>query len=404
MLSVADPALGLVELRAHVAERLRDAPALLERLSRMTAPPGRDDTVWRLDDELDLEYHVRAEKLPVGSGDGGIRAALGRVAAEPLDLKRPQWRLHLLHGHSADEVAIVYWLNHIHQDARAMYQALHLLFGADHEPAMPDLPTFRTPRARDYTRAAAEITRVLPRTRQLRSWGGPPRGEARHVWAVTEIETLRRIARRHSVTVNDVYLAALAGSLRAWSLPEWLDGRRPLHAMMPISVRVPGESRLMSNFAIAVRVALPCHEPDPVRRLARIAEETRRIKAGGSVAAFYRQLLDKAPAGLPSRVLAGVIAASGQRSWVALLASNAGTLSGPLAVAGRNVVKLIAVPPLFVGRHHLAVLLCGLGSQACVGFSVSASVPCYAELPDLWHAELTALGGTAPRRRATAAA
>jgi diacylglycerol O-acyltransferase len=81
---------------------------------------------------------------------------------------------------------------------------------------------------------------------------------------------------------------------------------------------------------------------------------------------------------------------------VALVASNAGLMPGPLTVAGRPVTRLIGMPPLFVGRQHLSVALFGLGGQACAAFTASASVPRHTELAGLWRAELDVLDALAP--------
>ncbi|MCM3885331.1 wax ester/triacylglycerol synthase domain-containing protein [Frankia sp. R82] len=125
MLYVHDPTLAVEDLRAHVAHRLREAPALAERLSRPTVTG--QEPVWELDRALGLDYHVGSETLPTGSGKDGLPAALDRIAARPLDPDRPLWRLRLLHGHSPERVAIVYRLSHIHQDGAVMYQAPHRL-------------------------------------------------------------------------------------------------------------------------------------------------------------------------------------------------------------------------------------------------------------------------------------
>ncbi|ONH26400.1 wax ester/triacylglycerol synthase domain-containing protein [Pseudofrankia asymbiotica] len=398
-LYVEDPTLTVAQLRAHVAERLRERPALIERLSRPSSSASRDDTVWELDHELDLDYHVRAEELPAGSGEDGLRTGLDQLAARPLDLDRPLWRLWLLHGHTPDRVAVVFWASHIHQDGKALHLALHLLFGPDSEPATRNLPTFGAPHARDYARTAATLLRGIPRTRQLTSWGGPPRGVARHTWAITELETLRQIARRNAVTINDVFLAATAGALRAWSLPEWKHGSRPIHALMLINLRTPSEGEMLSNFSFGTRIRLPCADPDPLRRLAQVAAETQRAKAGGSLATVLRWVLEKIPAGAPPRLLADAASAGARPKEVALLASNAGTMPGPFSIAGRAVSTLIVMPPLFVDRSYLAVGLLGFGTQVCAGFTASASVPRHAELADLWLAELAALGGPVPVRR-----
>jgi len=396
VLGLDDPTLTLAELRADVAARLRGAPALMERLSRPTAPPGDDDTVWAPSRPLIPEYHVSAEDLPAGSGDAGLREALDRIAARPLKLDRPLWRLWLLRGHRPDGVAVAYRFSHIHQDGGALRQALHLLFGPLDRPPGRSLPAFAAPHAADYARAAAGALRGIRRTRQLSSWGGPPVGGARHSWALAELDVLRRIGRRHGGSVNDVYLTALAGALRAWSAPEWDAGSRPVHAAMPMSLRGAGEEDMLSNFTFGARIRLPCAEPDPRRRLADVAAETRRARAGGSTAVVQRRILEATPPDASPRVLAQAASAGARPRDVALVASNAGLMPGPLTVAGRPVTSLIGMPPLFVGRQHLSVALFGLGGQVCAAFTASASVPRHTELPGLWRAELDVLDALAP--------
>ncbi|CUU53664.1 diacylglycerol O-acyltransferase [Parafrankia irregularis] len=390
VLCVDDPTLTVHELRAHVATRLAEAPALTERLS---PPTGRSaaGVGWQLDHEPSLGYHVNVEELPAGSGQDGLREAMDRIASRPLDLNRPLWRIWLLRGHRPDGVEVVYRFSHIHQDGAALHQALHLLFGLDREPALRNLPTFGAPTRRDYARMASGLLRGIPRTRQLTSWGGPPHGGARHTWAIAELDRLRRIARRNAATVNDVYLAAVAGALRTWSRTEWTRYGRPVHAVMPISLRTPAEQEILSNFTFGVRIPLPCAEPDPRRRLARVAAQTRRIKAGGRMGTIERRILDRVPPNASPRMLAGVAASGSRAHEVALVASNTGTMRGPYAIAGRQVRTLIGMPPLFVGRQHLSVALFGLDAHVCAAFTASASVPRHAELADRWLAELAAL-------------
>ncbi|MCK9877392.1 WS/DGAT domain-containing protein [Frankia sp. Ag45/Mut15] len=418
VLCVEDPGLTERDLRAHVAARLAEAPALTERLVRpIASAPAPGDVVWQHDDALDLDYHVGVVDLPAYSAAGGLRAALDDLATRPLDLERPLWRLWLLRGHSPTEVAIVYRFSHIHQDGSAAHQALHLLFGDGHGAARRTLRTFDVPHARDYARMAASIARSLPRTRQLASWGGPPRGAARHTWALTELDRLRRIARRESVTVNDVYLAAVAGAVRTWSLPEWtpptptgadrsrgagrirhamtrIPRQRAFYTAMPINVRTPDEQEVLSNFTLATRVPLPCTEADPRRRLALVAAQTRRAKADGRFGVVERRMLDRTPPGISPRTFALMVAAGARPADTALFTSNVGTMWGPYTVAGRPVSTLIGIAPMLVGRQHLSAALYGLDGQLCAAFTASASVPGHTELAGHWLAELAALEGS----------
>ncbi|WP_256788919.1 wax ester/triacylglycerol synthase domain-containing protein [Frankia sp. AvcI1] len=413
LLYVGGPPLDLAGLRAHVADRLRGAPRLSERLHAAAAPAaaaagdrrGRGSQAtqtlprWASRGDVDVDDHVTVTTVPEGSGDDGVRRTIDRLATRPVDLARPPWMLHLLRGHCLPGTLVLYRASHVHQDGGALYRALQLLFGEGDEAGLALPSAFPAPRAGDYLRLAGRNLQGLAPTRALAAWGGPSRGPARHTWATTELDTLRRIARRQAVTVNDVFLAALAGALRQWSLPEWGRTRRPIHALMPVSIRTSAEQDLLSNFTTGVRVPLPCGEPDPGRRLARVAARTRRLKRGGGLGVVERHhlaLAELSP-GASQRFLAHVASSGSRTREVALVASNPGSLRGRLAVAGRPVTGLVGLPPLFVGRQHLTVGLFGYGEQARATFTASESVPRHETLPDLWLAELAELADLGER-------
>ncbi|MCM3920244.1 WS/DGAT domain-containing protein [Frankia sp. AiPs1] len=411
LLYVGGPPLDLAGLRAHVADRLRAAPDLTERLHCVASPPrdhrGRGSAAeqpqprWAARGDVDVDDHVVVTAVPAGSGDDGLRRVIDRLAAQPVDLGRPPWRLHLLRGHSLPGTLVLYRASHVHQDGGALFRALHLLFGEGDDTGVALPQAFAAPRPADYLRLAGRNVQGLAPTRALAAWGGPARGPARHTWATTELDALRRIARRHAVTVNDVYLAALAGALRQWSLPEWSRSHRPIHALMPISIRTSAEQELMSNFTTGVRIALPCGEPDPGRRLVRVAGLTRRLKRGGGLGVVERRHVAHAELSphASQRFLAHVASSGSRTREVALVASNPGSLRCRLAVAGRPVTGLVGLPPLFVGRQHLTVGLFGYGEQAHVTFTASASVPRHESLADLWLTELAELAELAALRR-----
>ncbi|THJ74857.1 DUF1298 domain-containing protein [Candidatus Frankia alpina] len=412
LLYVGGPPLDLSALRAHVADRLRLAPHLTEQLHSVASPPrdcrGRGSQAeqtslrWAPRGDVNVDDHVVVTAVREGTGDDGLRRAIDRLATQPIDLGRPPWMLHLLRGHSAEGTLVLYRASHAHQDGGALYRALHLLFGEDDETGVALPQAFPAPRPGDYLRLAGRNLQGLAPTRALAAWGGPARGPARHTWVTTELDALRQIARRHSVTVNDVYLATIAGALRQWSLLEWHRPHRPIHALMPISIRTSAEQELLSNFTTGVRIALPCGEPDPVRRLARVAARTRRLKRGGGLGVVERRHLALAelPPYASQRFLAHAASSGARTREVALVASNPGHLRCRLAVAGRPVTGLVGLPPLFVGRQHLSVALFGYGEHAHATFTASASVPGHETLPDLWLAELGVLAELAgPRPR-----
>ncbi|KDA41740.1 WS/DGAT domain-containing protein [Frankia sp. BMG5.23] len=420
LLFVDGPPLELADLRAHVAERLRDPRArmLTDRLETVAVRfSGRrstaNETLWVRGPGLNVDDHVVAMDLPsadgvggvggVGGGDGGagdarLRAAVDRIAAQPIDLSRSPWMLYLLRAPGSSGTVLVYRTSHIQQDGFALYQALHLLFGGEDELDLGLPPAVRRPRPSDYAGFVGRGLRCLAPTRALDAWGGPPAGPARHSWVTTDLGTLRAVARHHDVTVNDVYLAALAGALRTWSLPEWRRDRQPIHALMPISFRTAAERNVLSNYSSGVRVPLPCGEPDPGRRLAWIAAETRRMKKGGLGVVERHHFSTLATIASP-RMLAGAAAYPAQIRKMALVASNVRTMRGPLAVAGRAVTGLVGTGQLLVGRQHLAVAMLGIDERVGLTFVASASVPNHARLGQLWLAELDVLSRLVPSRR-----
>jgi WS/DGAT/MGAT family acyltransferase len=71
----------------------------------------------------------------------------------------------------------------------------------------------------------------------------------------------------HAATVNDIVVALCAGAMRTWlAAKEELPNERLL-AMVPLSVRTPGERGTFGNKVTTMVVALPTDEADPAGRI-----------------------------------------------------------------------------------------------------------------------------------------
>ncbi|WP_243407059.1 WS/DGAT domain-containing protein [Frankia canadensis] len=408
-----DGPVELADLRAHVSERLAHPRAriLTERLETITVRAAerrvtRSEASWVSQPDMDVDAHVVALDLPTAddalrlgrvddAGDRRVRAALDVIATRPIDMERQPWMLYLLRDGASSGSAVVYRTSHIAQDGAALYRSLHLLFGGDDTPDIGLPAVIRRPRPVDYLRFVSRGLAVLSPTRVLDAWGGPPTGPARHTWVTTELGRIRDIARRHGASVNDVYLAALAGAVRSWSEYEWREDARPVHALMPVSIRVAADQNVLSNHTSGVRVALPCGEPDAARRLARIAAVTSRLKDSGIGVVEHHHFPAVAARATP-RMLSYAASFGGRTRELAMVATNARTIGGPLRVAGRAVTELIGTGPLLVGRQHLSVALFGVGDRVGITFAASASVPNHDRLAGLWLAELDEFERLAP--------
>jgi diacylglycerol O-acyltransferase / wax synthase len=112
----------------------------------------------------------------------------------------------------------------------------------------------------------------LPRTSAPRTlFNASITPHRRFAYTTISLEEARDIRRAFDVTFNDVVMALCAGTLRRYlelhdALPD-----RPLVAMVPISVRTGNEDDIYENRVAALTCELATDEPDPVKRLRRIA-------------------------------------------------------------------------------------------------------------------------------------
>lgn len=109
-----------------------------------------------------------------------------------------------------------------------------------------------------------------------------PIGGARSLGVVeVPLDELKRIKASLGGTVNDVVLAAMAGSLRRLLVAR---GEAPpsagLRAMVPVNIRTAAEQLELGNRITSLFVGLPVAEPDPLHRYRLQIEEAERLKAG----------------------------------------------------------------------------------------------------------------------------
>jgi WS/DGAT/MGAT family acyltransferase len=99
-------------------------------------------------------------------------------------------------------------------------------------------------------------------------------------WLTLDLAHVKALKARLGGTVNDVALASVAGGLRHFLLERGTDVRDlNLRVVVPVSVRGENERGQASNRASGWLLTLPIHEPDPAKRFAAIAAETRQRKA-----------------------------------------------------------------------------------------------------------------------------
>jgi diacylglycerol O-acyltransferase len=340
-------------IAALVTARLPHLPALTEHLD---GPAGEER--WRTVEDFDARRHIQVLHTP---GDLGHCAEV--MINQPLWDDRPRWSLSHLETGRGGEFVLVYRAHHAAQDGAAVAHTLKLLLDA-RAPALPQNACV-TAGPTLYTRAPACTGSRLLAT------------------AVVPLDALRAVVQASGASLNDVYLAALAGALRAWMPPS--ERHNPVPVRVPFTVRRRHERQDRGNRYGFQRVLLPVDEPRPDRRLAAVFEQT-----GSWPRDRVRRLLDRMPDEMLRQHIAASLTPDDALASVTLLG-----VPTPLAFDGSPVTAGVALPPLASG-HLFSCVLFAYGTRATVSFTARAHHQHVRDLPRLWEQELSTLATASP--------
>ena len=258
--------------------------------------------------------HVNIERLPPGSDDTALLAAIERLRIRPFDRSRPLWQMWLLPGLDGNRIGFYVKMHHTMADGVAGV----LLLGAflDLDPSVPDItgpdvapvawnpqppPTGRDllvdniSRPRDRGGPPADPSdRVVPRAAHhvaLAAHGSRPTAHADHLGEPAHRRDPphgpgprrpRRApstqAHQHGATVNDVLMTAVAGGYRELLIHrnEPVDGV-VLRASVPVSLHDENDDHVANDDGMMF-VPLPLDIPDAAARLEWIATRTKELR------------------------------------------------------------------------------------------------------------------------------
>ena len=430
----------LEAVRETIAARLDLAPRFRQRLA--FPPPPFDEPFWVDDTDFDLSRHVLSltgpeEPVTLASFQALTDAAL----SAPLDKKRPLWQFLLVPRLEDGRIGMISKLHHAMVDGIAAVEFATLVFDSspdapqqfDDREWTPSAPPGRLQlalqAAADSTTDVAQMARgaialtTSPRRQAVRAAEtlkrvaavvrndlltlapdspvnvriGPQRTLVRFQADMADIRRAKRRAQLEAsddhVTINDVYLAAVAGALRTLALRRG-EAPQPLKVMVPVNLRGedddPGGNRISFCF-----VELPVHVSTAAARLRRVHEATTAFKrshrSDGSNAVL--SALGMLPS--PLKSLAARLAASPRTYNVTI--SNIPGPELPLYMLGARLQEAYPVVPLSED-HALSVGVFGYVGHAHFGFYADpGALPDVRDLPAATSAEIRALAG--PRKR-----
>jgi len=398
--------------RAMIASRLTRVPALRRKLAQ--GPFRLGDLFWIDDAGFDLSRHLVRATLPDPGGMAELQAFVGEYAARMLPRDRPLWEIVLIDGLVGGQVAAIAKIHHATMDGTRLSTLLGDLF--DREPdERHDVPTTerwrpaREPglvrlsfvaartlaeKPRKVVRAARDVAGAFVRSGIRRSgssarpsiagfriprtpWAGALSVRRSVAFGSVSLDDVRAIRIAFDSTINDVVLAACAGTLRRWLLARGALPRGALVANVPVAVGEPGDPA--GNHVSLLRVHLPMEALDPVTRLVRIREETVRGKRDHRArgANTFRRLADLVLGITVPRALASMVSFYARHRLADLhpafwnvVVSNVPGPRAPLYCGG---ARLRCIHPLGPVQHgsglNLTVMSTGdrlgLGVMAC---------------------------------------
>ncbi|HUJ64053.1 MAG TPA: wax ester/triacylglycerol synthase domain-containing protein, partial [Acidimicrobiales bacterium] len=173
---------------------------------------------------------------------------------------------------------------------------------------------------------------------------------------------LKRAGAAAEGSINDVFLAALAGGLHRYHLAH---GQRveELRLTLPVSLRKAGDP-LGGNRFVPVRFALPICEPDPIARIQQVGAVARRWRSEPALpfTEAVAAVLNILPAQVTTAVMGSLL------KGVDFVATNVPGVPFRCYIAGAEITRQFAFGPLS-GAAINAALLSHVG-VACIGLNM----------------------------------
>jgi hypothetical protein len=243
---------------------------------------------WEEDASFDIEHHVERTDLSARGGREALDQHIAMRATLDLDRHRPLWRAELI-DLAGGAAALLLRTHHAIGDGAALLKVISAMTDPLGEPPAP--PRAAAPRPwnpvdpvlveRTVIATASLGQRLFARGATGTPLTSPIVGakQIAHLEPI-ELHGLKDLARSTGSTVNDVFLAALAGAVREHFAGL---GMSPVDVdiVMPVSVRDDGHEAhdaLGNRFGL-VFSSLPVATADRRERRGRVTERTRALKS-----------------------------------------------------------------------------------------------------------------------------
>ncbi len=405
-----DEPMALDRLKRLIRQRFLAYPRF--RQKAVDAPAGAS---WVDDADFDLDWHVRISALP-GRGDPrsekrALERFVSQMASSPLDKTKPLWQFHLVEKYGGGS-AVVARIHHSYADGIALVQVLLSLTDVQREPEkradlgsawlkqdgagvarrvgaidrymklggkvlgkgmeMVQDPTLATMLAKEGGEIGRELLAALALSDDPPTLLRGKLGVSKRVaWAEPlNLDEVKAVGRACDCTVNDVLMAAAAGALRAYLLErgENIDGLT-LRATVPVNLRPLEHARKLGNHFGLVFLELPVGEPNPIRRIERVAKCMNNLKNSRQAIVAFGLL---AALGMAPAALQGVALELFSRKATAV-ATNVPGPQQPLYLGGSKLRELMFWVPQ-TGSIGLGISILSYNNRVHFGLIADAKL------------------------------
>ena len=195
-------------------------------------------------------------------------------------------------------------------------------------------------------------------------------------WAQSELADFKAVKNGLGGTVNDAFLAVVAGALGRWLRARGVrtEGLE-LRGLVPVSIRTEDEQHKLGNRIAALRGPLPVYAQDPVERLQIVREAMQGIK--DSKQALGAEVISGLEGFAPPTLLAQTSRLNFSTRLFNLIVTNVPGPQFPLYLMGREMLEI--VPVAFLPENH-ALAIAAMSYNGKLDFGLLGD---YDAMPDL---------------------
>lgn len=325
------------------------------RRFRQKAVDSSTGANWVLDEDFELQDHVRRIALPGAADQAELEVLVSELASTALDSSRPLWQFHVVENY-VDGPVLITRIHHCIADGIALVQVFLSLT----DPTPASRPSARKPEvwkqrrasesmvfqrlldpAREglgiavhlgrrlikevssmlqdpaiagaYANEAGEIVRELvhsltlpddPKTRLK----GPLGVRKKVAWAEPlPLAEVKAVSKAFGCTVNDVLIAAVSGALRQYLIDagDKAGDLKDIRATVPVNLRPLEHAQELGNHFGLVFLTLPLSLDNPLDRLYTVNAEMNQLKSSkqASVTLGFLAALGMGPSAIQKPVL-----------------------------------------------------------------------------------------------------